>query len=102
MGLNQLISRQVRRHREVTAENKFQTTWIGGVVTLILNVSDMDIKSFLVLIVNLNMTLSEAEMIKNRPNIILIVVDDLGIGDLGCFGNTTIDTPNIDSLCEVT
>ena len=86
----------------VTAENKFQTTWIGGVVTLILNVSDMDIKSFLVLIVNLNMTLSEAEMIKNRPNIILIVVDDLGIGDLGCFGNTTIDTPNIDSLCEVT
>ena len=100
-GLNQLISRQVR-HREVTAENKFQTTWIGGVVTLILNVSDMDIKSFLVLIVNLNMTLSEAEMIKNRPNIILIVVDDLGIGDLGCFGNTTIDTPNIDSLCEVT
>ena len=76
----------------------------GLVVTGDLNsyVSDMDIKSFLVLIVNLSMTLSEAEMIKTRPNIILIVVDDLGIGDLGCFGNTTIDTPNIDSLCEVT
>ena len=36
-----------------------------------------------------------------RPNIVLLVVDDLGIGDIGCFGNTTINTPNIDSLCEV-
>ena len=36
-----------------------------------------------------------------RPNIVLLVVDDLGIGDIGCFGNTTIHTPNIDSLCEV-
>ena len=37
----------------------------------------------------------------DRPNIVLMVVDDLGIGDIGCFGNTTISTPNIDSLCEV-
>ena len=36
-----------------------------------------------------------------RPNIVLLVVDDLGIGDIGCFGNTTINTPNIDSLCQV-
>ena len=36
-----------------------------------------------------------------HPNIVIIVVDDLGIGDLGCFGNDTIDTPNIDSLCKV-
>ena len=36
-----------------------------------------------------------------KPNIVLIVVDDLGIGDLGCFGNTTLRTPNIDSLCQV-
>ena len=26
----------------------------------------------------------------DKPNIVLIVVDDLGIGDLGCFGNDTI------------
>lgn len=36
----------------------------------------------------------------NLPNIILLVVDDLGIGDIGCYGNTTIPTPNIDSLCN--
>jgi len=37
---------------------------------------------------------------RNLPNIVLLVVDDLGIGDIGCFGNTTIPTPSIDSLCR--
>jgi arylsulfatase A-like enzyme len=34
------------------------------------------------------------------PNIILIVADNLGWKDLGCFGNNDIDTPNIDRLAE--
>ncbi|KAM9320264.1 arylsulfatase H-like [Gastrophryne carolinensis] len=33
-----------------------------------------------------------------KPNILLLMADDLGIGDVGCFGNTTIRTPNIDRL----
>ncbi|MEM0967910.1 MAG: sulfatase-like hydrolase/transferase, partial [Verrucomicrobiota bacterium] len=32
------------------------------------------------------------------PNIILIVADDLGYGDLGCYGQQHIATPNIDRL----
>lgn len=34
------------------------------------------------------------------PNIIVIYCDDLGYGDLGCFGNEVIRTPNVDRLAE--
>lgn len=34
------------------------------------------------------------------PNIIYILMDDLGYGDIGCFGQQKIETPNIDRLCK--
>ncbi|XP_038130747.1 steryl-sulfatase-like [Cyprinodon tularosa] len=33
-----------------------------------------------------------------KPSFILMMLDDLGIGDLGCYGNTTLRTTNIDRL----
>ncbi|HEY4417448.1 MAG TPA: arylsulfatase [Verrucomicrobiae bacterium] len=33
-----------------------------------------------------------------HPNIVLIVADDLGYGDFGCYGATKISTPNVDAL----
>ena len=35
-----------------------------------------------------------------RPNIILIVADDLGYGDLGCYGQTMIQSTNLDRLAS--
>ena len=35
-----------------------------------------------------------------KPNVIVIYVDDLGFGDLGCYGSKTIKTPNIDQLAR--
>ena len=33
-----------------------------------------------------------------KPNIIVINCDDMGYGDLSCFGSPTIKTPNIDRM----
>ncbi len=36
----------------------------------------------------------------SRPNVILLVADDLGYGDLSCYGATRVSTPHVDRLAE--
>ena len=40
----------------------------------------------------------EAVHATDKPNIIFIMADDLGYGDLGCYGQKVIQTPQIDRL----
>ncbi|QDT08284.1 sulfatase [Planctomycetes bacterium K23_9] len=55
-------------------------------------------KSVLVLFVLLCMAgLARADQ---KPNIILLLADDLGYGDLSCFGSPAVKTPNLDRLAS--
>ena len=42
--------------------------------------------------------LEAAPQDSSRPNIVFIMADDLGYGDLGCFGQEKIQTPHLDAL----
>lgn len=37
---------------------------------------------------------------EQKPNVILIFIDDMGWSDFSCFGNTDAQTPNIDELAS--
>ncbi|MFR9619829.1 MAG: arylsulfatase [Rikenellaceae bacterium] len=43
-------------------------------------------------------TLGAAQAKESQPNVVFIMVDDLGYGDLSCYGAELINTPNIDKL----
>lgn len=56
------------------------------------------LKSGLFTVASMALLACTALTAQNKPNIIYILADDLGYGDLGCYGQKRIETPNIDHL----
>lgn len=55
-------------------------------------------KSFMALLLtSLSMAVANGSQ---KPNIVLILCDDLGYGDLACFGDKTLQTPNLDRFAS--
>ena len=57
-------------------------------------------KTTLVLLAFLFCADTSAGFAADPPNVVLIFADDLGYGDLGCYGATKVKTPNIDQLAK--
>ncbi len=53
---------------------------------------------FLALALGLGLSVRAAD--SPKPNVVLIYADDLGYGDLGCFGSKTIATPHLDRMAR--
>jgi arylsulfatase A-like enzyme len=57
-------------------------------------------KRLIVLLLLISCTVLYAQIQGKKPNILIIIADDLGWADLSCYGSTFYETPNLDQLAK--
>ena len=60
----------------------------------------MNIKTFVAIGCVAAYSLSSCTKKQQPPNVVIIMCDDMGYGDLGCYGQRLINTPNIDEMAR--
>ena len=63
------------------------------------SLSDDQVANLLAYIKGPSVSVADAEK-PSRPNVVIIFADDLGYGDVGCYGATKVQTPHIDRLAK--
>ena len=85
--------------RRVSARYALTCQLLLGVKLALRNV--MKNPTALLLLISLAFSwLDNAVLAEEQPNIVFILADDLGYGDLGCYGHPVAKTPNIDRLAR--
>lgn len=59
-----------------------------------------NLTSLFVLCMLASCSASEKNKLESRPNVVFILADDLGYGDVSCYGQERFNTPNIDALAS--
>jgi len=77
-----------------------QEKYLVGAIMCLKKYSDRKTATDLIAIIFLLTVISANAQKKTKPNIIFIFADDLGYGDIGCYGQQKIETPNIDKLAQ--
>ncbi|MGZ0656370.1 sulfatase [Coraliomargarita sp. W4R72] len=65
-----------------------------------LSLASLELKRWITLFVGIVAVLCVCAAQKSQPNVVFIVVDDLGWRDLGCYGSTFYETPNVDAFAQ--